>query len=69
METSNYIKEEIIRDFLDFLSTQISSPPDYNENVFLKALEITNNSANDYYRNPTSEEVEDLIRRYLKQST
>jgi hypothetical protein len=29
------------------------------------ALEITNNSANDYYRNPTGDEIEELIVRYL----
>jgi hypothetical protein len=36
--------EKTVRDFVDFLRGQTCSPPDYNENVLLRALEITNNS-------------------------
>lgn len=57
--------EETIRDFVDFLRGQHCDPPDWEENLSLIALEITNNSANDYYRTPTEDEVERLIIRYL----
>jgi hypothetical protein len=57
--------EETVRDFVGYLQGQCPRPPEWKDNLSLIALEITNNSANDYYRSPTEEEVERLISGYL----
>lgn len=59
-------KEEIVRDVVDFIRGQSCNPPDWEENVTLRAIQITNNSANDYWRAPTPEEIDKLVARYLK---
>lgn len=61
----NTEREQTVRDFVEYVQGQRCEPPDWLQNVKLTALEITNNSANDYRRSPTDDELERLIGSYL----
>lgn len=56
----------IIEDFVDFVYSKDRKPSDWKENVCFMALQITNNSANDYYRQPKWDEMNNLIDLYLE---
>ena len=67
IDTTPFTVEEVVRDFVEHIRSQVcSSQNNYEENVSLMAVEITNNSTNDYFRPATAEEVEKLISRYMK---
>ena len=59
--------EKVVRDFVGFLQCQsCNHMTHYEENVCLRAWEITNNSSNDYLRLPKDEEIEKLIARFME---